>query len=122
MSIFSHDTPSGTLSGTIVLLTGSGGTLGTLDGNYDFAFDYFAAKYEIVQIAWPSEWEQTSDTLGMMAAACRPAGFLNYVLNTPWLNARSGNSKAGLCAQGASAGSGALGYSLAWYLDSAVAT
>ena len=117
--IFSHDTPAGTLKGTIVLLTGSGGNLGTLDGNFDFAYDYFKASYEIVQIAWPSDWEQTSDTFGMMTGACRPAGFLDYVRTTASLNARLTNSSAGLCAQGASAGSGALGYSLAWYKDSA---
>jgi hypothetical protein len=64
-----------------------------------------------------TEWELTSDTLGIMTAACRPAGFMNYVLHTSLLNARINNSKAGLCAQGVSAGSGALGYSLAWYED-----
>ena len=63
--------------------------------------------------------KQTSDTFGMMTGARRPAGFLDYVRTTASLNARLTNSSAGLCAQGASAGSGALGYSLAWYKDSA---
>lgn len=82
-----------------------------------FARDYYNASYEVVQIAWASDWEQTTDPLGILTAGCRPAGFLNYVLNTPLLNARSSNPQAGLCAQGFSAGSGGLGYALTWYLD-----
>jgi hypothetical protein len=69
-----------------------------------------------------SDWEQTvSDGVnpppGIMVAACRPAGFLNYVLNTPLLNARSVSSTNGLCAHALSAGAGAVGYSLVWYED-----
>jgi len=61
--------------------------------------------------------------LNIRTAACRPATFLHWVKGTP------GNpglwTQGGMCAQGASAGSGGLAYALAWYgegsdLDKAV--
>jgi hypothetical protein len=45
----------------------------------------------------------------ILSAACRPATFLNYINSSPF------HSKGSMCAQGASAGSGAIGYSMAWY-------
>jgi hypothetical protein len=116
--IYSYDKPASPL-GTVVFFPDGPGELGSVKMDNQFAADYYNDGYEIVQIAWTTTtgWEQTSDTLGIMTAACRPAGFMNYVLHTSLLNARIGNSSAGLCAQGSSAGSGALGYTLAWYGD-----
>lgn len=117
--VYSYVTPPSPI-GTIVLFSEAGGVLGGLhEVNGQFVIDYYNANFEVVEVAWVnSDWEQTSDPLGIMTAACRPAGFLNYVLTTPLLNSRLSKSTNGLCAQGISAGSGAVGYSLAWYLDS----
>lgn len=115
---YSYDTPP-TPRGTVVLFTGGSGTLSNVSVLNRFARDYYNLNYEVVQIAWESDWEQTTDSLGILTAGCRPAGFLNYVLNTPLLNARLSNPQAGLCAQGFSAGAGALGYVLTFYGDSA---
>jgi hypothetical protein len=116
--IYSYDKPASPF-GTVVFFADGAGELGEVKMDAQFAQDYFSLGYEIVQVAWTTTtgWEQTSDTLGIMTAACRPAGFMNYVLHTSLLNARIGSPSAGLCAQGASAGSGALGYTLAWYAD-----
>jgi hypothetical protein len=117
--VYSYVQQTATPLGTIVLFSGTGGEPGGLAVNNKFAQDYYSQNYEVVEVAWQTEWEQTASApLGILTAACRPAGFLNYVLNTPLLNARSPtNSRAGLCAQGLSAGSGALAYSLVSYQD-----
>jgi len=49
------------------------------------------------------------------AAACRPATLLSYVHGNPLLFQGTPQNKAGMCAQGTSAGSAAIGYSLVWY-------
>ena len=119
---YSYLMPPAPVLGTVVLFTGDGGVLGTVQQADLYAKDYYNLHYEVVEVAWQTDWEQTAPNgvnpaPGILTAACRPAGFLDYVLNTPLLNARSINSTNGLCAQGASAGSGALGYALAWYAD-----
>jgi hypothetical protein len=114
--VYSYVIPP-SLRGTIVLFSGDGGVLGDVKQSQLYAADYYNLGYEIVEVAWSTDWEQTSDNLGILTAGCRPAGFLNYVLNTPILNARSVKSTNGLCAQGASAGAGALGYVFVWYAD-----
>ena len=110
--------------GTIVLLAGADGTIPSVapGAELDYARDYYNAGYEIVQVAWDSAWELT-DTPGqqngpppsIQGAACRPATLLNYVFTTPLLFTRAGNSHAGMCVQGASAGSAAVAYSLTYY-------
>ncbi len=45
-------------------------------------------------------------------AACRPASFLKYIYNNVFSQNGVG---AGMCAQGASAGSAAIVYALSWY-------
>jgi hypothetical protein len=116
--VFSYDKPSSSPKGVVVLFADASGVIGRVPVNKDFAEDYFNANYEVVEIGWtPTDWEQTSDPLGIMTAACRPAGFLAYALTNSLLNPRLSNPSAGFCAQGVSAGSGALGYSLAWYGD-----
>jgi hypothetical protein len=77
---------------------------------------YLSAGYTVVQTAWKSAWEEVDNGTGLYTdniryAACRPATFLNYVYNNVYT--KSGN--AGMCAQGASAGSAAIVYALAWY-------
>jgi hypothetical protein len=102
--------------GVIVYLTGDDGTS---PGNVDYLDAYFKAGFEVVSVAWGDAWEQAyypipSGTYGnIQNAACRPATFLNYVYTAilPNLN----NSSAAMCAQGQSAGSAAVAYSLAYY-------
>jgi hypothetical protein len=110
--------------GTIVLLSGFGGGNAVLpDGEEDlYVPTYTAAGYQVVQIAWgtPSgaiDWEFSNintPSLGynIRNAACRPATFLRYVYDHIYTNP---TGKAGMCAQGFSAGSGAIAYSMAWY-------
>jgi hypothetical protein len=121
---FSQDVPVSPV-GTIVFF-GSGGGETPNTGAPDFtsfAQYYFNHNYQIVQVAWLSDWENTNTPLSpgsfqpsILNAACRPAGFLNYVYNN--LLPSSGTP---MCAQGSSAGSGAIAYSLAWYGDSNLA-
>lgn len=107
--------------GTIVLFNGGGG--GPLPGNFNFADSYFKAGYEVVQVAFAEDWEQTFGNFGtgdvpnIQNAACRPATFLNYIYsNANFFPAVSNAySKAGFCAHGLSAGSAAIAYSLAYY-------
>lgn len=75
-------------------------------------------NYAVVQTQWIHDWEQVNwDPVqvypySIQNAACLPATFLHFVrynLNSPVMY-----TTGGMCAQGASAGSGALGYSLAW--------
>jgi hypothetical protein len=112
---YSYDTPASP-KGTIVFFSGSGGTVDA--GDADFAGFYFANGYEVVQVEWAFEWEYTggNDTTTSPAnvrlAACRGATFLNFVFNT---NNSTLYSGGGRCAQGSSAGSGAIAYALTFY-------
>ena len=99
--------------GTIVFF--SGGTGESPTENDDDIPTYaasYVSTFEIVYLEWTgSPWEDpSSDGSGgnILAAACRPATFLNYI-NT------SGFHQGAMCAQGASAGSAAIAYSMAWY-------
>jgi hypothetical protein len=110
--------PSGTVNGVIVFLDGGGGTTAAFETDeYNMLQYYFSQGYGVVQIAWNSDWEQTPDA-NIQNAACRPATFLNYVYNNiyqPLTQGRHGNSSAGMCAQGFSAGSAAIAYALSYY-------
>lgn len=115
---FGYRAPATSL-GTIVFFTGSGGEdPGTSQFN-SYADDYFNRGYTVIETAWDSPWEDTTNgTTGsnvpghsVINAGCRPASFLNYVFTqNPNLY-----STGGRCAQGFSGGTGALGYSLAAY-------
>jgi hypothetical protein len=116
--------PTKTYNGTVVMLAGSGGTApSTEPTELQFIQHYYAAGYEVIQLAWDDEWENSSDPPyppgsygNIQYAACRPATFLNYIYNTPLLFNRDLNHPhAGMCAQGKSAGSAAIAYALAWY-------
>lgn len=124
--------PSGPPRGTIVFFAGDGGEHAA-DGPDQTALlsNYVSAGYQLVQIAWGSgqgmqdgtDWEYTNVNGGtnpssILNAACRPASFLNWVRNGSGAGVGKGiwgNYGGGMCAQGHSAGSGALAYALAWY-------
>ena len=115
--------------GTIVLFSGLGGGIATLDNdlNNSYTAQYTANGYQVVEVAWggtsgPVDWEYTHHDRvtapSIRNASCRPATFLHWV--------RFGNTyngtfvpglwtTNGMCAQGFSAGAAALAYSMAWY-------
>ena len=106
--------PAGTPAGTIVFFTGGPGTEGTLGttGNA-FATYYNANNYAIVYVEWPSAWETISTTASqnnILHAACRPATLMYWINNNSTIHA-----SGAMCAQGTSAGSGAIAYSMSWY-------
>jgi hypothetical protein len=109
-----------TPTGTIVLINGGGGQMTLTDNNDATASDYATAGYAVVQTAWATDWENADDGLGMTApppapsilnAACRPATFLSFIANSSQYHA----SSTAMCADGASAGSSAVAYSMVWY-------
>jgi hypothetical protein len=112
---YSYDTPASP-KGTIVFLSGAGGT--SDNGDKDPAGFYFANGYEVIQIEWADDWEYTggNDTntnpANVRLAACRGATLLNFIFNTNNTTLYSGG---GRCAEGSSAGSGAIAYALTFY-------
>ncbi len=95
-------------AGTIIFLEGGGGTYGAPEP--DYAETYLQHGFQVVYLTWDQDWEYTNGNTGksIKSAACRPATFLQYVRQHVY-------TSGGMCAQGASAGAGALGYALAWY-------
>ncbi len=100
--------PPGDIAGTIVFLEGGGGTTPYLNPNY--VQTYLPQGYQVVYLAWDTDWEYTSGSTGnsIKYAACRPATFLQYISQNLY-------SSGGMCVQGDSAGAGAVAYALAWY-------
>lgn len=111
---YGYVNPSGKPRGTIVFFNGKGGTQtyggGGTNGT-SYGAKYLQDGYRIVQTAWATDWENTgiANMLSVKTAACRPATLLNYLFKNVY------DEHGGMCAQGASAGAGALGYALAWY-------
>jgi hypothetical protein len=105
--------PSGSNFGTIVMFSGGPGTA---PSEYADDIPAYAANYQtnyvVIQIEYDSAWEDPTNSNGgnVLNAACRPATFLNWVNNNSALH-----STGAMCAQGSSAGSAAIAYSLAWY-------
>ena len=97
--------------GTIVFFSSSDGTTVGFS-QFVQAYTPPAHNYQTVQVIWETPWEDTGNGTGssVKAAACRPATLMNWLLNEK--NVYSGG---GMCAQGASAGSSAIAYSLAEY-------
>jgi hypothetical protein len=97
--------------GTIVFFNGD---YGTTPGFQDYVAKYTppAQDFQTVQVIWSTAWEDTGNGDGdsLKNAACRPATILNWLLNQK--NVYAGG---GMCAQGASAGSAAIGYALTEY-------
>jgi hypothetical protein len=97
--------------GTIVFFNGDDGTTVGFTQYVD-AYTPPSHDFQTVQVIWASPWEDTGNGTGnsLKAAACRPATLMNWLLNQK--NVYNGG---GMCAQGASAGSAAVAYSLADY-------
>lgn len=122
---FGYATPSTPL-GTIVFFSGEDGT--TPNGGKtpssanhpisDYAVDYLADGYQVIQTAWDFEWaDPTGNDAGgnIGYAACRPATFLYWVYTAFYLPIQQQNPTAGMCMHGESAGAGAGAFALAWY-------
>ena len=105
--------PTGS-QGTIVFFSGGNGEIPAKEPDYE-------GKFQIVDIVWDTPWESGGDTqsgsttgsTSILYAACRPATALKYVYTNASLNNSNGNGA--MCAQGASAGSAAIAYSMVWY-------
>jgi hypothetical protein len=115
---------SGNVKGVIVFFDGGDGTNPLANGSLSetaILGYYFQQGYEIVQIAWSSAWEATNNPFptgvygNIHDAACRPATFLSYVNSTIFQPVFQADSSAGMCAQGVSAGSTQILYSMAFY-------
>ncbi len=112
---FGYESPTAPYRGTIAVLSGAGGmTPATSTGHeIDAIKAYLADGFEIVQVQWDANWEAAKsfyipDTFGnIQAAACRPAGFLQFVHSStnPVLLQPGG----GMCAHGLSARLGRRG-------------
>ncbi len=117
--IYGYLPPSGAPpQGVITYFDGGDGTSAvTAEPLKDMLSYYAGQNYGVVEIAWGTAWEHTTNA-NIQNAACRPATFLNYVYNNIYLpitTGNNGNPNAGMCAQGFSAGSTAITYSLAYY-------
>jgi hypothetical protein len=98
---------TGTVKGTIILVSGHGGTTFF---NSNFADTYLNDGFNVVQLAWATDWEDTGG-VGLVSAACRPATVFKSVFNTT----QKKSTSTGFCAQGTSGGGAAITYSLAQY-------
>lgn len=104
--------------GTIVLFDGAGGQTFFNHGGINssglfstYVGDYYAFPYTVVQVAWAGPWEDNSNDPPVKSVkdeACRPATLMSYI-NSNY----AGGGR--MCAQGHSAGSAAIAYSLAHY-------
>jgi hypothetical protein len=100
-----------TPTGTIVFFTGGSGTSSDFGPTNSFA-DSYVGSYVIVYVEWASAWEKAkaSGTENLLYAACRPATLLK------WVNDSGGvHPNGAMCAQGKSAGTAAIAYSMSWY-------
>ena len=97
--------------GTVVFFNGDDGTIPGFS-QYVAAYTPPLHDYQTAQVVWETAWEDTGNGIGnnLKAAACRPATLMDWLLNQK--NLYSGG---GMCAQGASAGSAAIAYSLTQY-------
>jgi len=99
--------PGGNPSGTIVMLDGGSGTAFLNSGFPDI---YVADRFQVVQLAWHSNWADAGGA-GVKSAACRPATVLQFVYNV----VQGGSPATGFCGQGISGGGAAFAYSLTHY-------
>jgi hypothetical protein len=106
-AILSEAIPTVTAKGTIILLSGSGGTTFFNSG---FGTPYLNDGFRVVQLAWTTDWELTGG-IGLKSASCRGATFFKYVFD----NVQGGDRTTGFCAQGTSGGGAAIAYSLSQY-------
>jgi hypothetical protein len=113
-AIFGYYAPSSSI-GTIVLFSGGSGTMPVGEAGEELSYgnDYEALGYTVVQIEWASAWEDPNNGPGgnVLAGACRPATFLNWISGNTATHAQS----TPMCAQGSSAGGAGIAFPLAWY-------
>jgi hypothetical protein len=101
---------SGGKDGTVVFFSSGDGT-SVAFSQYVQAYGPPAHDFQSVQVIWATPWEEKgTGTSSLKTAACRPATLMNWLLNE-----RNVYNGGGMCAQGASAGSAAIAYSLAEY-------
>lgn len=104
-------------AGTIALFSHGDGT--SLDFDSTFVESYNQQHFQTVEVVWqsssggPAPWEQSVNGTGgtptvIKQAACRPATLLNWIFSHIY-------STGGKCAEGISAGSAAIAYSMAQY-------
>ncbi|HEY4903442.1 MAG TPA: hypothetical protein VIH89_08225 [Candidatus Sulfotelmatobacter sp.] len=115
---------SGT-NGTIVLFSHGDGT--TLDFDNTVLSNYNQAQFGTVEVIWQpaspgglAPWEQSASGTGTVTtiikhAACRPATLLNWIFSPGNINDGHIYGSGGKCAEGVSAGSAAIAYSMAQY-------
>jgi hypothetical protein len=98
-------------AGTIVFFSSDDGT--TVEfSQYVQAYTPPYNDFQTVQVIWETPWQETGNGTGtsLKAAACRPATLMDWLLKQK--NVYNGG---GMCAQGTSAGSAAVAYSMAEY-------
>ena len=106
---YGYQNPVGELAGTVVFHDGGGGTAPYADPTY--MEKYLVNGFQVIFLAWDADWEGSINGIvgtNIKDAACRPATLFNYFYQNLY-------TQGGMCAQGFSAGSGAVAYSLAWY-------
>jgi hypothetical protein len=103
----------GGTAGTIAFFSHGDGT--TLDFDNTVIGNYNSAHFQTVEVVWQSDtgasspWELASMIPAVIKhAACRPATLLNWIFSHIYGN-------GGKCAEGVSAGSAAIAYSMAQY-------
>lgn len=106
--------------GVIVLHDGSGGQYpyNLPNGTNDFASDYYAAGYQVVQMVWTTgKWQPTRivGEYDLKGTACRPATVFNYLWTTYYLPMYKGPGGPGYCMQSGSGGGATIAYYLAQY-------
>ena len=101
----------GGTDGTVVFFNGEDGTVPGFT-QYVLAYTPPSRNFQTVQVAWATPWEDTGNGTGrsLKDAACRPATLMDWLLRQK--NVYGGG---GMCAQGTSAGSAAVAYSLTEY-------
>src|ERR1700693_318139 len=125
---YGYTNPSNS-NGTIVFFSYAGGTSPS-DTSYNeatYAAYYDSKGFQVVQTMWDngsgtdsnSDWEDTgfsgAGAKNVGYAAGRPAAFLNFVRYGSPTGGSALYTAGGMCAQGNSAGGGAIAYILAWY-------
>jgi hypothetical protein len=111
----SHQATGTTPQGTIVLLSGDGGTsfLNVGDGSTYVADYYNIGDFTTVQFAWADDWDDNSaepDVKSVKDEACWPATLLKFIHDN-----YAAPSTGAMCAQGHSGGASALGYAMEFY-------
>jgi hypothetical protein len=110
-------TPPNWNGSTIFMHNGSDGRdyFNQGESGLSYAQDYYNNGFQVVQMIWVGQGWQNAPGESVQVLkyeACRPATLLNAV----YQNIHGGSSAPGaMCAQGHSAGSGAMAYALAWY-------